>query len=316
MVRPLYCLSICHFFSTAQYSPHRHRIFIHSSLDSPCRRFQDFKVQKILGEGAMSTVVQCSCLKTEVLVAIKMYHKERMNSLNIKQVAREIEIHSSVLHPNIIKLYAAFEDADGIYLVQELAPKGDLYLELSRHGGYMLEAHVVKNVMQPFLSALAYLHSLGILHRDVKPENVLLAADGEIKLADFGLAINTTKEKPMSRVGTLDYMPPEVNTKPILHGCIPLNLKYSLFSLSILQYRLLHFHELGAQSRSAPSRLLTQMAATTASLPTYGALVSSHMNSSLVALPLKLIQKKLPISVSSKLTLYFRCTSQKTPRII
>jgi aurora kinase, other len=63
-------------------------------------------------------------------------------------VAREIEIHSSVLHPNIIKLYAAFEDADGIYLVQELAHKGDLYSELSRHGGYMLEAHVLKNVMQ------------------------------------------------------------------------------------------------------------------------------------------------------------------------
>jgi serine/threonine protein kinase len=198
-------------------------------------------VHKILGEGAMSTVVQCSCLRTEALVAIKMYHKERMNTLNIKQVkactrrnlflgnllstmfssihqhtmtlhhqqvAREIEIHASVLHPHIIKLFAAFEDGDGIYLVQELAPRGDLYAELSRHGGYMLEAHVVKNVMQPFLSALSYLHSLGILHRDIKPENVLLAADGEIKLADFGLAINTTKEKPMSRVGTLDYMPP------------------------------------------------------------------------------------------------------------
>ena len=87
---------------------------------------------------------------------------------------------------------------------------GDLYAELSRHGGYMLEAHVVKNIMAPFLTALHHLHSRGILHRDIKPENILLTDQGELKLADFGLAIDTTKEKPMSRVGTLDYMPPEV----------------------------------------------------------------------------------------------------------
>ena len=87
---------------------------------------------------------------------------------------------------------------------------GDLYAELARHGGYMLEAHVVKNVMAPFLTAIRLLHSRGILHRDIKPENILLSALGEIKLADFGLAIDTVREKPMSRVGTLDYMPPEV----------------------------------------------------------------------------------------------------------
>jgi hypothetical protein len=138
------------------------------------------------------------------------------------QVSREIEIHASLLHPNVVRLYAAFEDADGIYLVQEYASRGewalergrsacwwqqtqaswlagagarpacrhsqrrppsdalppwrlpprpasrpclpasltgDLYVELSRRGGYMPEAHVVKNVLIPFLSALTYMHT-------------------------------------------------------------------------------------------------------------------------------------------------------------
>lgn len=75
----------------------------------------------------------------------------------------------------------------------------------------MLEAHVVKNVIAPFLATMAHLHARGILHRDIKPENILLTDKGEIKLADFGLAIDTVREKPMSRVGTLDYMAPEVS---------------------------------------------------------------------------------------------------------
>ena len=74
----------------------------------------------------------------------------------------------------------------------------------------MLEAHVLKHVLKPFLTAISHLHSRGILHRDIKPENILLTGQGEIKVADFGLAIDTSREKPVSRVGTLDYMPPEV----------------------------------------------------------------------------------------------------------
>ncbi|EFN57657.1 hypothetical protein CHLNCDRAFT_11382, partial [Chlorella variabilis] len=128
------------------------------------------------------------------------------------QVSREIEIHASLLHPNVVRLFAAFEDADGIYLVQEYASRGDLYVELSRRGGYMPEAHVVKNVLIPFLSALTYMHTQGVLHRDIKPENIMLSGEGEVKVGDFGLAINTTRQESVCVcvVGTLDYMPPEV----------------------------------------------------------------------------------------------------------
>lgn len=172
--------------------------------------YSDFKVRKVLGEGAISTVVLTTCSKSGCDVALKIYHREKLNSMNLRQINREIHIHAGLSHQNIIKLYGAFEDADGIYLVQEFAAGGDLYGELSRHGGYMLEVHVVRHIMTPFLAALAYLHENAILHRDIKPENILLTEHGEVKLADFGLAINMATEAPSSRVGTLDYMPPEI----------------------------------------------------------------------------------------------------------
>ncbi|PSC71935.1 aurora other [Micractinium conductrix] len=184
----------------------------------------DLRVQRMLGEGNMSNVVHCVCSRSGAHVAVKMYHRDKMNAMNVKQVSREIEIHASLLHPNIVRLYAAFEDADGIYLVQEFAARGDLYVELSRRGGHMPESHVAKNVMIPFLSALTYMHAQGVLHRDIKPENIMLGADGDIKVGDFGLAINTSREKPMSRVGTLDYMPPEIVRLPygpVAHKHVP-----------------------------------------------------------------------------------------------
>ncbi|KAH7617445.1 putative Aurora kinase C [Nannochloris sp. 'desiccata'] len=182
---------------------------------------QDLKVMRVLGEGALSTVVQCTCCLSGLPIALKMYHRDKLNTLNVKQIGREIDIHASLSHLNVIKLYAAFEDTDGIYLVQEFATGGDLYAELSRHGGYMIEAHVTKHVMAPFLTAISHLHQRSILHRDIKPENILLMANGEIKLADFGLAIDTYREKPISRVGTLDYMPPEIAILPRSGAPIP-----------------------------------------------------------------------------------------------
>jgi serine/threonine protein kinase len=91
---------------------------------------EGLKVQRVLGEGALSTVVQATCNLTGSPMALKIYHRDRLNSLNVRQISREIEIHASVTHPNVIKLYAAFEDADGIYLVQEFAAGGTFYFIL------------------------------------------------------------------------------------------------------------------------------------------------------------------------------------------
>jgi len=184
--------------------------------------FQDFELTRLLGDGSLSTVVAATSTKSHFPVAIKVYHRDRLTNLNHRQIAREIEVHAALLpHPNIIALYAAFEDAAGIYLVQELAPSGDLYGSLFKRGGYFTEAAVATTVLPGVLAAITHAHSLGILHRDIKSENILIASNGTIKLADFGLAINLSKDQPVSRVGTLDYMPPEIVALPRSGAPIP-----------------------------------------------------------------------------------------------
>ena len=74
------------------------------------------------------------------------------------QVAREIELQASLQHPSIVQIYAAFEDKEGIYVVQEFALGGDLYAQLAQAGGYLAEDQVACEVMVPVLDALGYMH--------------------------------------------------------------------------------------------------------------------------------------------------------------
>ena len=130
---------------------------------------------------------------------------------------REIRIHIALNHDNIIKLYAAFEDEKNVYLVQELADL-DLYERLNNNGNIVQEKYAVRDVISPCLNTLSYLHNLSIIHRDIKPENFLLASNENskktIKLADFGVSIDCSSERPVTRCGTLDYISPEALACP------------------------------------------------------------------------------------------------------
>ena len=99
-------------------------------------------------------------------------------------------------------------------LVIEYAAKGDLFDLLRNTGGRMKEADVARRIMCPFMAGLVYLHSLNIIHRDIKLENTLFAGDGTLKIADFGLSVDVTMEHPVTRLGTLDYMSPGASAFP------------------------------------------------------------------------------------------------------
>jgi len=169
----------------------------------------DFQMWKNLGEGYASIVCHAFCKTTRTPVAIKAYKKSRLSKLNDFQVRREVAMHAALVHPNVIDLYAAFEDASAYYLVQELAAKGDLFVTLRNKKGQLTEKDVVQ-IMLPVMEALKYLHDNGIIHRDLKPENIFITRTGVPKLGDFGLAISFHDERPVTRVGTLDFMAPEI----------------------------------------------------------------------------------------------------------
>lgn len=177
-------------------------------------KIDQFHLIRKLGSGYASTVYLSQCKDSGHQVAIKLYHKAKLSELNQFQVSREISIHSRLNHKNIIQLWAAFEDRTGIYLVTEFAAKGDVFADVEKRGGNMSEAETVVQVIHPFLKALTYLHENSIMHRDIKPENLLLSSAGVLKVADFGLSIDFSTEKPVTRVGTLDYMAPEVISCP------------------------------------------------------------------------------------------------------
>ncbi|MEW5301362.1 MAG: hypothetical protein WDW36_004225 [Sanguina aurantia] len=177
-----------------------------------------FCLHKSIGSGAASAVFCGVCLKSALPVAIKVYLKSKLSKLNRRQVEREINIHSSLNHPHIVDFYAAFEDDARIYLVMEYAAGGDLFDEVKRLGGRVGERQVVQRVMYPFLCALVYLHRKSIIHRDIKPENTVFTKEMVMKITDFGLACNSQEERPVTRLGTLDYMAPEVLCCPDKHN--------------------------------------------------------------------------------------------------
>jgi len=124
----------------------------------------------------------------------------------------EIDIMKSLDHENIIKLYEVHETENSIYLVLELI-QGRSLQEVLKKPSFKDEYSEVKvvNMIRSILDALAYLSSKGIMHRDLKPDNILLDKESKVKIADFGLAtIVDLPEYIFKKCGTPGYIAPEV----------------------------------------------------------------------------------------------------------
>lgn len=137
----------------------------------------------------------------------------------MSQIRREVEIHCTVAHKFIAECYLAYELPDRISLLIEYITGGDLFKEV--YGKGLPERRAAARVIGPLLEALAYLHSCGLYHRDIKLENVL-QCEGGIKLCDFGLAIDSLVERPVTRLGTTDYFSPEVGLTTYMRLLNPL----------------------------------------------------------------------------------------------
>jgi serum/glucocorticoid-regulated kinase 2 len=127
----------------------------------------------------------------------------------IERTRTERKVLSVVNHPFIMKLHYAFQTPDKLYLILDYCPGGELFFHLSRFRRF--PERVARFYAAELLLAIGHLHKRGIIYRDLKPENVLLDAEGHVKLGDFGLAkagIQHPYEGATSMCGTPEYMAP------------------------------------------------------------------------------------------------------------
>ena len=178
----------------------------------------DFDFIKRISSGAFASVFIAKKHTTGDIYAIKAIPKNCLNQKNqTKRVIAEKDILSSFSNPYIVTFYYSIIGHRNLYLVTEFVPGGDLYSLLQKVGAF--DEETSKLYIYEILCALRYLRENSIIHRDIKPDNILIAKDGTLKLTDFGLSrqgivnrqANENEDVTESEiVGTLDYMAPEV----------------------------------------------------------------------------------------------------------
>ena len=174
----------------------------------------DYEIHEILGKGGFGIVYRALSKATGSFkkeVAIKMIDKRKMKELNLtKRVANEVEIHWQLRHTSILELYNYFEDDLNVYLVMEICKQGELYKYLQKCK--KLSEPETRGIMVQLLNGMKYLHSNGILHRDLKLSNILLSSDYSLKIADFGLAVKLSDSRGEQKTmcGTPNYISPEI----------------------------------------------------------------------------------------------------------
>lgn len=198
------------------------------------RTFHDYEFEALIGEGAMGRVWRARQLAFDGrLVALKRvsYGDPQL----AERLRREGRILAQLDHPHIIRVYELIPDGQGIAIAMQYAPGGSLADLLERQGRLTPQATV--QVLAPIAQALGSAHRRGIVHRDVKPSNILFTSDGEPLLSDFGIA-RVSGDTPLtapgvSALGTAEYLDPE-----IVNGGEP-NARSDVYALGAVSYETL-----------------------------------------------------------------------------
>ena len=195
-----------------------------------------FDVKGTLGKGKFGLVKLGIHKLTGRKVAIKIINKQGITEQEMQLTKTEIEILKIGQHPNIITLYDVIENEEKIYIIMEYCAGSDLFAYIEQRNFKLPEKRAAE-IIRKLSSAVYYLHSFGIIHRDVKPENILMTDNTEnadIRLLDFGLSkIVRSGEKCTEPYGTLSYVSPEVLQD------IPYDERCDLWSIGVITYLLL-----------------------------------------------------------------------------
>ena len=191
---------------------------------------ENYIILEMIGEGAFGKVYKGQRKCTNQIVAIKKIIKKGKKEKELKNLRQEIDILHRLYHENIIQCLDSFETNSEFCLVTELAT-GQLY-EIVQEDKKLPEKQI-KEIALQLTSALFYLHNNNIIHRDIKPQNVLISASGIIKICDFGFARAIDNKTMITSIkGTPLYMAPELLKE------YPYNKKADLWSLGVILYEL------------------------------------------------------------------------------
>ena len=189
--------------------------------------------KKTLGKGSSCSVIYGTNIKTKQNVSIKIINKTNLYYKKLELVMNELYILKICQHPHIIKLYDFFENSTNIYIVTEYCKNGTLHHFFNNN---KLQENLVKEIIYKLLLSIKFIHSLGIIHRDIKHDNILFFNNLKINigLIDFGLSkILGPNEKIKDVCGTIGFTAPEILKNH------PYSKSVDLWSAGVVTYYLL-----------------------------------------------------------------------------
>lgn len=194
-----------------------------------------YKIKELIGGGGMSNVYLAHDMILDRDIAIKILRYDFSNEEELRRrFQREALSTTSLAHPNIVNIFDVGEDDSIHYLVMEYVPGKTLKDYIIDHSPVSPERAV--EIMKQLASALAHAHHNQIVHRDIKPQNILMDAEGNVKITDFGIAMAlsaTSYTQTNSVLGTVHYLSPEQARGGTA------NKKSDIYSLGIVMYELI-----------------------------------------------------------------------------
>ncbi|XP_066466546.1 serine/threonine-protein kinase MARK2 isoform X3 [Tiliqua scincoides] len=169
----------------------------------------NYRLLKTIGKGNFAKVKLARHVLTGKEVAVKIIDKTQLNSSSLQKLFREVRIMKVLNHPNVVKLFEVIETEKTLYLVMEYASGGEVFDYLVAHG--RMKEKEARAKFRQIVSAVQYCHQKFIVHRDLKAENLLLDADMNIKIADFGFSNEFTFGNKLDTFcGSPPYAAPEL----------------------------------------------------------------------------------------------------------
>ncbi|WVO16092.1 hypothetical protein L204_103758 [Cryptococcus depauperatus] len=221
----------------------------------------DFQIERTLGTGSFGRVHLVKSHHNGRFYAVKVLSKEKV--IKMKQVEHtnsEREMLVRVRHPFLVNLWGTFQDVNNLYMVMDFVAGGELFSLLRKSQRF--PNSVAKFYAAEVALALDYLHSLDIIYRDLKPENLLLGADGHVKVTDFGFA-KYVPDITWTLCGTPDYLAPEVIQSK------GYNKSVDWYALGVLIFEMLAGYPPFFTEDGNPMRLYEKIIAGKVRYPTY-----------------------------------------------